>query len=316
MRPGVPVAAALLRRRPPPQRSSPAARRTYTPHVEPTPETRTDDGPAAPRHTADDRAAGAEASAAAPPPAAPSSQDAALDALGVLADPVRRALYRYVAAAPGAVGRTEAAEAVGVGRTLAAHHLDRLVDAGFLDTGFARPAGRGGPGAGRPAKVYRRAAGETSVAVPPRAYDTAGTVLAAALERLRADATVAAVARDEGHAIGRAFRAAADDPRDRLLAALTAQGYEPYADPEVGRDALRLRNCPFHRLAEEFPPLVCGMNLALLDGIADGADASAWHARMDAAAGRCCVTLARTTPADGQDHTGGATQGEDADPKR
>jgi predicted ArsR family transcriptional regulator len=286
--------------------------------VEPTPETRIDDSPAAPRN--DDGGGGAagavvgrghragpEASAA-----VSSAQDAALDALGALADPVRRALYRYVAAASEPVGRAEAAEAVGVGRTLAAHHLDRLVDAGFLDAEFARPAGRGGPGAGRPAKVYRRAAGETAVAVPPRAYDTAGTVLAAALERLRADATVAAVARDEGHAVGRSFRAAADNPRGRLLAALTAQGYEPYADPAAGLDALRLRNCPFHRLADEFPPLVCGMNLALLDGIAAGADATAWHARMDAAPGRCCVTLARTEPPAEDDNADGDAHGTDS----
>ncbi|MGR7002025.1 helix-turn-helix domain-containing protein [Yinghuangia aomiensis] len=132
--------------------------------MEPTPDTRTDDGLAAPRNADDGNdAAGAvgRGHRAGPEASAPvsSAEDAALDALGALADPVRRALYRYVAAASGPVGRAEAAEAVGVGRTLAAHHLDRLVDAGFLDAEFARPAGRGGPGAGRPAKVYRRAAG-------------------------------------------------------------------------------------------------------------------------------------------------------------
>ncbi|MYV96806.1 helix-turn-helix domain-containing protein, partial [Streptomyces sp. SID3343] len=110
--------------------------------------------------------------------------DDALDALGVLADPLRRALYRYVVAATGAVGRGEAAEAVGIQRTLAAFHLDKLVEAGLLVTEFARPAGRSGPGAGRPAKLYRRSAAETSVSLPPRAYDTAGHILADALERV------------------------------------------------------------------------------------------------------------------------------------
>ena len=106
--------------------------------------------------------------------------------------------------------------------------------------------------------------------------------------------------------------------RDRLLAALAAQGYEPYDDPAGGLDALRLRNCPFHRLADEFPPLVCGMNLALLDGLADGADAAAWHARMDAAPGRCCVTLARAEPpaadddADATDSAHGAAEAADS----
>ncbi|WP_327091941.1 helix-turn-helix domain-containing protein [Nonomuraea sp. NBC_01738] len=78
-------------------------------------------------------------------------------ALAQLHDPVRRALYEFVVARAGA-GRAEAAEAAGVSRTLAAHHLDRLVEAGLLESGFQAPV-RKGPGSGRPAKVYRRAAG-------------------------------------------------------------------------------------------------------------------------------------------------------------
>ncbi|MDI2129149.1 helix-turn-helix domain-containing protein [Yinghuangia seranimata] len=268
--------------------------------------------------------------------------DAALDAIGALADPVRRALYRFVAAAGAPVGRGEAAEAVGVQRTLAAHHLDRLVEAGLLETSFARPEGRRGPGAGRPAKLYARARdAEASVSVPPRAYDTAGLVLAGALDLLRADAAVAASAREEGRLVGEAYRspgsgAAAEGgtgaggsveaQRVRVLRALREQGYEPYDDPadkadlaggladggsdaatalgatpggDAGSDAgsvgvrgrILLRNCPFHRLAAQFPPLVCGMNLALLDGVLEGAGATGWRARMDAAAGRCCVAL-------------------------
>jgi predicted ArsR family transcriptional regulator len=30
--------------------------------------------------------------------------------------------------------------------------------------------------------------------------------------------------------------------------------------------ALRLRSCPFHALASGYPPLICGMNLRLLEG--------------------------------------------------
>jgi predicted ArsR family transcriptional regulator len=62
--------------------------------------------------------------------------------------------------------------------TLAAYHLDKLADAGLLVTSYARPAGRGGPGAGRPAKRYVRAQQELSVSVPPRDYGLLAGVLA------------------------------------------------------------------------------------------------------------------------------------------
>ncbi|NUU20889.1 MAG: helix-turn-helix transcriptional regulator, partial [Streptomycetaceae bacterium] len=145
----------------------------------------------------------------------PAGQDAALDTLASLADPVRRALYRYVAAAGRGVGRAEAAEAVGVQRTLAAHHLDKLAEAGLVHVAFARPPGRGGPGAGRPAKTYRPSAREVAVSVPRRAYDDAGMVLAEALERLRADDTVNAAGYEEGRLAGLPYRAPAHtDPAD------------------------------------------------------------------------------------------------------
>jgi predicted ArsR family transcriptional regulator len=89
--------------------------------------------------------------------------------IGVIAtldDPVRRRLYDYVCIQDHDVSRSEAAVAVGVQRTLAAFHLDKLVEAGLLAVTFARPAGRGGPGAGRPAKLYRRAPGEHCLNIP------------------------------------------------------------------------------------------------------------------------------------------------------
>lgn len=50
-----------------------------------------------------------------------------------------------------------------------------------------------------------------------------------------------------------------------------------------------MRNCPFHAVAERFPPLVCGMNLALLEGLL-GTDGPV-RARMDARPGECCVVV-------------------------
>ncbi|SEG81016.1 Predicted transcriptional regulator, ArsR family [Actinacidiphila yanglinensis] len=206
------------------------------------------------------------------------AEDSAFETLGVLADPVRRRLYRHVAAAPDEVGRDAAAEAAGVSRSLAAFHLDKLVEAGLLAVSFRRLSGRTGPGAGRPAKLYRRAEGEHAVSVPPRSYDTAGRLLAEVVENAGLDRELQAAARAAGAADP---DAAAGD----LVEVLRTRGYEPFWDGET----LRLRNCPFHALAGEFSALVCGMNLALLEGLAAGP----WSAAMDARPGWCCVALSK-----------------------
>ncbi|MGW0932005.1 helix-turn-helix transcriptional regulator [Streptomyces sp. NPDC002644] len=206
------------------------------------------------------------------------AEDSAFTVLGVLGDPVRRRLYRHVAAAPEEVGRDAAAEAVGVSRSLAAHHLDKLVEAGLLDVSFRRLSGKAGPGAGRPAKVYRRADGEHAVSVPPRSYDAAGRLLAEVVDRAGLDRELQAAARAAGAADP---EAAAGD----LEELLKERGYQPFWDGET----LRLRNCPFHALADEFPALICGMNLALLDGMAD----EEWRAVMDPCPGGCCVALSK-----------------------
>ena len=208
-------------------------------------------------------------------------EDAVLDALGVLADPVRRTLYRAVATAPGELGRDAAAQAAGVSRSLAAFHLDRLVEAGLLEVTFRRLSGRTGPGAGRPAKVYRRAPREHTLSVPPRSYDTASRLLAETLERAGLDRELQAVARERGTA------QASTDP----VESLRAQGYEPFPEEEQD-DLVRLRNCPFHALAEEYPALVCGMNLALVEGLL-GSGESGWSAEMAPGPDRCCVALRR-----------------------
>src|SRR6476620_3895290 len=87
----------------------------------------------------------------------PAGDAAALDSIAGLAEPHRRALYDYVSAQRAWVGREEAADAVGMRRGVAAHHLDRLADDGLLETDYRQLSERRGPGSGRPSKVYRRA---------------------------------------------------------------------------------------------------------------------------------------------------------------
>ena len=208
-----------------------------------------------------------------------------LDAIALLADPARRAAYRVVIdAAPEPVGRDEVAAKLNVGRTLAAFHLDKLVAGGLLEASFARRTGRTGPGAGRPAKLYRRAGAERAVTVPPRRYLSAAELLAEAVERAGADETLYLVANKRGRA------EAVADP----IEGLADRGYEPTKTPTPAR-TIRLRNCPFHVLADDFPPLVCGMNLALITGLVDG---SGWEARLEPTPGHCCVALSKNNQTD------------------
>ncbi|PWK71393.1 putative ArsR family transcriptional regulator [Streptomyces sp. CG 926] len=214
-----------------------------------------------------------------------------IDAIAVLQDPVRRRLYEYVVAQGREVGRNEAAEAAGVARTLAAHHLDKLTQVGLLESGSRRLTGRSGPGAGRPAKVYTRARVERSVSLPSRDYRTAAELLAEAAERAGLDAELCAAARRRGE--GLRGSATPCGGLEEAMEVLAARGYEPHVEASEGDEevapVVRMRNCPFHAVAERFPPLVCGMNLALLEGLI-GADGPV-RARMDARPGECCVVL-------------------------
>jgi predicted ArsR family transcriptional regulator len=211
--------------------------------------------------------------------------------VAALADPLRRALYRFVAEQPGAVSRDQAAEGVEVPRHTAKFHLDRLVDEGLLVAEFRRLTGRTGPGAGRPAKLYRRARKEVSVSLPSRRYDLAGHVLADAVERALG-----------GTPIAEAVDAAADDAAQVVAAsyddaslpdALSRLGYEPRDD-----DGIRLGNCPYDRLAADHPELVCALNERFVAGLCRALGSDDPVTRVAPPEGRpgCCVRIGTTAP--------------------
>ena len=204
--------------------------------------------------------------------------------LAALEEPVRRKLYEFVAAREEA-GRDEAAQATGISRALAAFHLDRLVEAGLLEASFRRLSGKAGPGAGRPSKLYRRTAERIEVSLPARRYEIAAHVFAQALE----GTPVKEAAHARGRALARELPAAAGKaaPLERASAALAACGFEPRTTPE---GEVVLRNCPFDSLKGR--ELVCGMNVALIEGLLAGLDLEgSVEARLAPREGLCCVAL-------------------------
>ena len=219
--------------------------------------------------------------------------------IGALADPVRLALYRFVGTQPEPVSRDQAAEAVGIPRHQARFHLERLEADGLLVGSRARLNGLTGPGAGRPAKLYRRAAREIAVTLPDREYELAGRLLSDAVaESARTGGPVLdAVNRtfaDYGAAAGRAASAdagTAADPLDAAAQALARHGYEPRRDG----DRVDLHNCPFHALAQAQTELICTANQRLVAGLVNALAPDRLTAKLEPDPHRCCVVLEKRT---------------------
>jgi predicted ArsR family transcriptional regulator len=230
------------------------------------------------------------------------ARDRSIERLASLADPVRRTLYDVVAQrAPDPVSRDEAAEAAGVRRGLAAFHLDKLVASGLLEPIYRRLSGRVGPGAGRPAKLYRRSLETLEVSLPERRYELLARIAIQALaEHPEGQSSERAhqLAREFGQDLGRrAAEAPQTEPpshkvREAISRVLSACGYEPR---EGDQGELRLHNCPFHSLAAQYRSTVCQINLAVQEGLLEGMGISGrLRAELQPAPGWCCVRLVET----------------------
>jgi predicted ArsR family transcriptional regulator len=211
-------------------------------------------------------------------------------AVSALDEPIRRALFEHVSRSDAPVSRDDAAQVLGLARSTAAFHLDRLADEGLLAVQFKRLTGRTGPGAGRPSKLYTRAAGEVAVTVPERRYDFAAQLLVTAIEESTrtgepAGETLLRIAGDTGRALGASAGS--------LEQVLENHGFEPRPDGDGG---IALGNCPFHRLAQQHTETVCQLNLELLRGVAEGSNDRRYTLVLGPEAGRCCVRAVPAPP--------------------
>jgi predicted ArsR family transcriptional regulator len=202
--------------------------------------------------------------------------------VAALADASRRSLYDYVRRQDHPVAREEAADATGMSRKLAAFHLDKLVEAGLLTARYEAPPDRP-RGRGRAPKVYVTVGDGLVVTVPPRRYELIAEILADAVAESPTQALEAArrLAAQRGRATGEGLRTTG------LVRGLVDLGF----DPEQHRDAIRLRNCPFHVLAQRQTELICGLNHEFMRGLVEGIRAGRVEARLAPRVGACCVEL-------------------------
>lgn len=225
------------------------------------------------------------------------SSEPGWDAMQLLAEPTRRALWQTCRRAGAPLTREELAASVGVSRRLAAFHLDLLAAGGLLTVDYARPPGRTGPGAGRPAKRYSAADVDLEVSLPPRRYDVAARVMARGLATAAECGTDALettfdVAHEEGERIGKLRRTpgrmSASATTEVAMDVLTDLGYEPHRES----GCVQLCNCPFDSVVEVATDVVCGLNEKFVAGVLEGLGGHRnVRAELDPAPDRCCVVV-------------------------
>jgi len=196
------------------------------------------------------------------------------DLASLLGDPTRRGIYLTVRRAEVAPTAAEVAEAFDIHPNVARHHLDRLVDEGYVEVA-GPPPGRE-PVAGRPPRHYRATAKEISLEYPPRRYDLLSELLVQVVERIDTG-DGARVAEEVGFRYGARLAAetgltAAGDARAALEAvsgALEAIGFG--VAPRPGEDSLLTSHCPFGATAAGHPEIVCRIDQGIVKGLMEAA---------------------------------------------
>ena len=181
-----------------------------------------------------------------------------LDRLAAAGDPQLRRILVYARGRRDPFTAAEAAAELDVHRNVARTRLDRLVAAGFLGVALERRGGRRGPGAGRPAKVYRVAPELEGVEFPDRRLaELVGLLVEKVPARGRPK-----VLREAGQEFGRRLAAAAgltpsQDPGtglERVADALGSLGFQVSVVSLAGdRAELASPTCPLRPLVVKCP---------------------------------------------------------------
>lgn len=213
-----------------------------------------------------------------------------------LGDATRRGIYITVREAPEAVTANQIAALFDIHANVARHHLDRLVDDGYLSVSKRRPEGRSGPGAGRPAKHYSATSKEVSIQFPARRYDLLSELLVRVIEHL-APGSAGEVAETVGRAYGRELAGEIGLPSDvgfevaaqAVAKAMMGVGFDTEA--HIDERLLVTSFCPFGTTATNHPEIVCRLDQGIVRGLMESANAPSTAVVMPhATADQDCVT--------------------------
>jgi predicted ArsR family transcriptional regulator len=212
-----------------------------------------------------------------PGPAAPGSDDGQFTATvaavtAAFGDPTRRDIFLHVRTDPGLTA-TEVAATFSLHPNVARHHLQRLVDGGYLRV----ETGRTTTGAGRPAKQFFCVEEEPTIGLMQRRDDLLMRLLGEAMRRLgpeEAEKMAAHVGEDYGRSLAarmtptegqRTIRAAMHVVADTL----TAHGFAAHAEDRGDTTAVVAEQCPFGD-ASTTNPLLCAVDRGMVKGLLSG----------------------------------------------
>jgi predicted ArsR family transcriptional regulator len=187
-------------------------------------------------------------------------------------DPTRRDIFLHVRAEPG-VTATEVATTFSLHPNVARHHLQRLVDGGYLRVGTDRKAA----GAGRPSKQFYCVEEDLSIGLMQRRDDLLMRLLGEAMQRLgpeEAERMAAHVGEEYGRSLAarmtptegqRTIRAAMHVVADTL----TAHGFAAHAEDRGDTTAVVAEQCPFGN-ASTTNPVLCAVDRGMVKGLLSG----------------------------------------------
>jgi predicted ArsR family transcriptional regulator len=192
------------------------------------------------------------------------------DLTSALGDPTRRAIYIAVRESPEPITTSNVASLFDIHPNVARHHLDILVEEGYIRVGARRPAREAA--AGRPAKSYEATNKEVSVHFAPRRFEMLTEMLFKVLEEL-APANVSEVAEKVGRAYGEQLAAEIGAPHDpgydeavqAVASAMTGLGFS--VDPDVEGQRLLTSHCPFGETATTHPEVICSLDRGIVNGL-------------------------------------------------
>jgi predicted ArsR family transcriptional regulator len=197
---------------------------------------------------------------------------ARLDVLKALGDNTRYAIYLELARSPRPLATADVAETLGLHANTVRPHLERMREVGLLEV---QVGGRGD--VGRPQHRYSVAADAPALGLEPPTMPVLARMVLGMARRLGAGADDAeAVGRTEGCTRARPYQRA-PSTLEALVSDLDRLGFDPLVtddadDPDAA--VVAFANCPFARMADEHPDLVCGLHRGIVAGfVAEMGDA-------------------------------------------
>jgi predicted ArsR family transcriptional regulator len=175
-------------------------------------------------------------------------------AISALQDPTRRRILLDFFVHQPAWTAAEVAQAVGVHRTVAHGHLERLVALGYLSSSQRRGT------SGKPAKLYRLADRQIELSYPVRRFARLAALLA---QGLRGASDGIEQAREAGQRYGASLVSKRADSAKAVLGQLGPLGAEYGL---VGDDEVVARNCIFRQACEGAEDVVCELHAGILEG--------------------------------------------------